>query len=51
MYTSQTVVDAMLSDLKWNELVGHHEPFDTTCYAISTVQKFQRLEELQLFLA
>ena len=41
----------MLSDLKWEELVVHHQPFDTTCYAVSTMQKFQRLEELQPALA
>ena len=51
MYTSQAVVDAMLSDLKWEELVGHHQPFNTTCYAVSTMQKFQRLEALQPALA
>ena len=51
MYTSQAVVDAMLSDLNWDELVGHHQPFDTICYAVSTTQKFQRLEDLQPTLA
>ena len=43
MFTSHTVVDVMLSNLDWKELVGHHEPFDTTCFVISTIQKFQRL--------
>ena len=40
-------VDAMLSNLDWKELVGHHELFDATCFAISTMQKFQRLEDVQ----
>ena len=51
MFTSHTVVDEMLSNLDWKELVGHHEPFDATCFAISTMQKFQRLEDLQPALA
>ena len=51
MFTSYTVVDAMLSNIDWKELVGHHEPFDDTCFAISTMQKFQRLEDLQPALA
>ena len=46
MFTSQTEVDAMLSNLDWDELIGKHEPFDTMCFAVSTIQKFQRLEEL-----
>ena len=51
MYTSQTVVDAMLLDLDWEELVGHHEPFNTICFRLSTIQKFQRFENLQPALA
>ena len=36
----------MLSDLNWEELVGHHEPFNTICFGLSTIQKFQRFENL-----
>ena len=51
MYTSHTVVNVMLSNLDWKELVSHHEPFDTEYYAVSTIEKFQRLEDLQPALA
>ena len=51
LFTSQAVVDAMLSDLNWEELVGQHEPFNTICFGLSTIQKFQRFENLQPALA
>ena len=51
MYTTDTAVNAMLGNMDWNELVGRHMPFDTLCFGISTVQKLQRLEELQPALA
>ena len=51
MFTTQSKVDAIFSNLDWDELVGKHEPFDTMCFAVSTIQKFQRFEELQSALA
>ena len=41
----------MLSNLDWDELVGKHEPFDTVYFATSTIEKFQRYEDLQSALA
>ena len=47
IYTSQIVIDTILSDLKWEEVVQYYQPFDTSCYAVSTIQKFQEIEKLQ----
>ena len=51
VHTTDTVVNAMLGDMDWSELVGQHMPFDTLCFGTSAVQKLQRLEELQPALA
>ena len=51
MFTTSAAVDAMLGNMDWEELVGRHETFDTLVYAVSTVQKLQRLEEYRPALA
>ena len=51
MFTSSAAVDAVLGNMDWEELVGRHETFDTLVYAVSTVQKLQRLEEYRPALA
>ena len=46
-HTTHDKVDAVLDNMAWSELVGEHESFSTLAYAISTVEKFQRLENIQ----
>ena len=40
----------MLNALDWVELIEEHEPFSTLAYAVTTSQKLQKLELLQLML-
>ena len=51
MFTTSAAVDAMLGNMDQEELVGRHETFDTLVYAVSTIQKLQRLEEYRPALA
>lgn len=51
LHTTQDKVDNILIDMDWSELVGEHESFSTLAYAISTVEKFQKLENIQPNLA
>ena len=46
MFTTSAAVDSMLGNMDWHELVGRHETFDTLVFAVSTVQKLQRLEDI-----
>ena len=50
-YTSYNKVNALLSDLDYNLLVGKSETFNTLTCALTTVEKMQRIETLQPRLA
>ena len=50
-YTSYNKVNALLSDLDYNLLVGKSETFNTLACALTTVEKMQRIETLQPRLA
>ena len=47
----QHVVDQYLDDMSYDELIGKHKSFQALAYVITTVNKLQDLEKLQLQLA
>ena len=40
-------VDEMLTSLDWSQLIGEQEPFSTLAFAVTTSQKYHKLELLQ----
>ena len=50
-FVSSSMVNAFLSDLDYNQLVGKSESFSTLACAVSTVERMQQLEALQPRLA
>ena len=46
-YTRTHEVDEMLNALDWAQLIGEHEPFSTLACAVTTSQKYHKLELLQ----
>ena len=47
VFTTSTKVNALLSDLDYNLLVGKSETFNTLTCALTTVEKMQRIKVLQ----
>ena len=40
-------VDEMLTALDWSQLIGEQEPFSTLAFAVTTSQKYHKLESLK----
>ena len=50
-FISKTKVNAFLSDLNYNQLVGKYETFDTLICALTAIEKLQQIEALRPRLA
>ena len=43
-------VDELLTALEWSQLIGEQEPFSTLAMAVTTSQKYHKLEQIQPYL-
>ena len=50
-YLPKTSMKCFLSGLDYNQLIGNSETFNTLTYALTTVEKIQRIEAIQPCLA
>ena len=46
-FLQQTAVDEILNDMAYDQLIGRHHLFGAFSFAVTTVERFQKLEELQ----
>ena len=46
-FIQQNTVDEILNDMAYDQLIGRHHSFDAFAFAVTTVERFQKLEELQ----
>ena len=46
-FLHQTTVDEILNDMAYDQLTGKHQSFDAFSFAVTAVERFQKLEELQ----
>ena len=46
-FLQQNTVDEILNDMADDQLIGRHHSFDAFAFAVTTVERFQKLEELQ----